>query len=117
MLTLAALAKNGWWCGERREFLENAVGQPEGCGGHVLFKVSDRRCAGNRQHNLGAREEPCESELKRLRAQFFCPPVEEVVSLPILSERRPGDESDTVLLAEVERGIPLAVGEAVAVLH
>ena len=33
------------------------------------------------------------------------------------AERRPGDECDFVLIAEVEQEIPLAVGEAVAVLH
>ena len=34
-----------------------------------------------------------------------------------LAERRPGHEADVVLLTVIEEVIPLAVGEAVAVLH
>ena len=55
--------------------------------------------------------------MQRGRIEFFRGPSKDIMSLPILAERRPRNEGDAVLLAVVEEVIPLAVSKAIAVLH
>jgi hypothetical protein len=110
------LAEDGGWGFEAGEFFEEVVGEFEGCRSDVFFDVGDRGCAGDGEHDAGAREEPCEGYLHGCGVELAGDAIEEFMSLPILSERSPGYEGDTVLLAVVEEVVPLAVGKAVAVL-
>ena len=59
---------------------------------------------------------PCERDLHGTGAEFARDAVEQIVSLAVLPERSPGDESNAVLLAMLEKVVPFAIGEAVAVL-
>ena len=42
---------------------------------------------------------------------------EHVLRKPVLSERGPGDEGNAVLRAVIEEEVPLAIGEAIPILH
>jgi len=109
-------SKDGGRCFEVRELTEEIVGEFQGCGGDVVFEVGDGGCAGNGKHHAGAGEEPGERDLHGSGAEFSGDTVEEVVGLAILAEGSPGDEGDAEFFAVVEEVVPLAVGEAVAVL-
>ena len=111
------LSEDGGWGGEAGEFLEGAVGEFESCGGDVLFNVGDGRRSGDGKGRFGASEEPGEGDLQGSGIEVVSDTVEDFVGLPILAERSPGNEGDRVLLAEVEKEVPFAVGKAVAVLH
>ena len=80
--------------------------------------MGDLRCAWDGQHDGRAAEEPGEGDLEGRGLEFFSEFLDEVVRGGAdLTQRRPGDEGDSVFLAVIEEEVPFAVGEAVAILN
>ena len=104
------------WVFNGGELSEGVVGQFEDGGGEVLFEVLHVGGSGDGEGRGRAAEEPGKRDLLGRGVQFAGDVFEHLVAVTGLAERSPGDESDAILVAVVEEVIPLAIGEAVAVL-
>ncbi len=83
----------------------------------ILFEVLSRRRSRDRHNHLGTFEQPRQCDLQRSRVKLLRHFLDGIVCFSSLTERSPGEESDTVLLAVINDEVGFTISETVTVLY